>query len=151
MSTVNYSDTTPAPPSGATNVKWQSDANGNVSAYSTTIGPWQTWAPAYGGMTVAVATLALADWIRLGPVALFAFSVNISFSGTMATSFTISLPIPYAGADAVVLANGLSQGGNTLTSRANLSGNIITVFIGSGQFASGQTYTVRASGSYRCA
>jgi hypothetical protein len=32
MPAVNFSDTTPAPPAGATNVKWAYDANGNVSA-----------------------------------------------------------------------------------------------------------------------
>lgn len=151
MSTVNYSDTTPAPPSGATNVKWQSDASGNVSAYSANIGVWQQWTPTYGGMTVATSTLACADYIRVGPVVHFAFSVNISFSGTMSSSFTISPPVAYAGADAVVLAFGLSQGGNTLTGRANLTSSAITVFIGSGQFASGQTYTVRVAGTYRSA
>lgn len=32
MSTVNFNDTTPAPPTGLTNIKWQSDASGNISA-----------------------------------------------------------------------------------------------------------------------
>lgn len=30
---INLSDTTPAPPSGSQNVKWQEDSSGNVSAY----------------------------------------------------------------------------------------------------------------------
>jgi hypothetical protein len=32
MSNINYSDTIPAAPSGSTNMKWQFDSNGNVSA-----------------------------------------------------------------------------------------------------------------------
>jgi hypothetical protein len=32
MSVVNFNDTTPAPPTAMTNIKWQSDASGNISA-----------------------------------------------------------------------------------------------------------------------
>jgi hypothetical protein len=110
---------------------------------------WQQWTPSYSGMTVGTATLAVADWIRIGPTVSFAFSVSISFSGTMANAFTISPPLAYSGADAVVLAFGLSQAGTTLTGRANISSAGINVFIGSGNFASGQTYVVRVSGTYR--
>lgn len=35
---LNFNDTTPAPPSGYTNVIWQTDANGNLSAYVHTGG-----------------------------------------------------------------------------------------------------------------
>jgi len=38
VSPVNLSDTTPAAPGGDTNVKWQKDANGNVSGYVSTGG-----------------------------------------------------------------------------------------------------------------
>lgn len=33
---VNFSSTIPAPPSGSTNVTWQTDGSGNLSAYITT-------------------------------------------------------------------------------------------------------------------
>jgi hypothetical protein len=33
---VNFNNTTPAAPAGGTNVSWQSDGSGNISAYSST-------------------------------------------------------------------------------------------------------------------
>ena len=32
---VNFSDTTPAPPTGKTNIKWQLDMTGNISGYTS--------------------------------------------------------------------------------------------------------------------
>jgi hypothetical protein len=34
MSSINFSDTTPAAPTGGVNLRWQQDGNGNISAYA---------------------------------------------------------------------------------------------------------------------
>jgi hypothetical protein len=47
---INLSDTTPAPPTGGTNIKWQTDTSGNVSGYTTT--SKTTLTPSAGVVTI---------------------------------------------------------------------------------------------------
>ena len=51
---LNFNDTTPAAAAGGTNVKWQSDASGNVSAYVLSTTP-VTVAPVSGAVTLNAA------------------------------------------------------------------------------------------------
>jgi hypothetical protein len=49
---INLSDTTPAAPTGASNIKWQQDSSGNVSAYTPTAPTKATVAPSAGVLTL---------------------------------------------------------------------------------------------------
>ena len=52
---VNLNDNTPAAPTGGTNVKWQEDASGNVSAYVGVASTGTPVAPVVGVVTANVA------------------------------------------------------------------------------------------------
>lgn len=51
---INLSDSTPAAPTGGTNIKWQQDSSGNVSAY--TLGSKSTLTPVSGVVTIDAST-----------------------------------------------------------------------------------------------
>jgi hypothetical protein len=100
MSVVNYNDTTPAAPAtGVVNIKWQSDASGNISAYSP-IGNYQTWTPPVSGsgaMTVSISSLIAAQYLREGPILHMNLSLNLTLGGTLGSVVFIGIPVALFG------------------------------------------------------
>lgn len=100
MSTVNFNDSTPAPPAGATNLKWQYDASGNISGYWPAAGPALSWTPtasSSGGQTATIAGVTYANYVQIGVLTWFAFYVSVTVGGTVsAAAVNVSLPVPAA-------------------------------------------------------
>lgn len=84
---INLNGTTPAAPSGSTNVIWQKDTSGNVSAYVTS-------APELTGddvdLTAQAANIASTDIIASPAAGIYRVSAYISVS--QAASSTSTLP-----------------------------------------------------------
>lgn len=100
MSTVNFSDTTPATGSQrSVNVKWQSDAAGNISA-SYSPGNWATFTPGVSvGTATVVVTTATIDYLQIGSLMHINLNLNIAISGGVPGNLlTVQLPVgPAAG------------------------------------------------------
>lgn len=83
MPLVNFNDTTPAAPGGALNVKFQSDASSNMSAY-VPAAAWQSWTPTLSADagSFSLSNLYLNVYIQSGPIVTFqlrfAASTNVS-------------------------------------------------------------------------
>ena len=115
MSTVNYNDTVPAAPANYNNIKWQSDASGNISAYDPG-GTWQTWTPtigASGAMTVSGITITQAIYLRMGSLLFLQLQVQFTLGGTADTNVTVTTPAvsgassaQYLGADIIRSGDG---------------------------------------------
>jgi len=92
MPVANFSNTTPAPPSGSQNILWQQDGSGNVSAYPQP-GSWATWTPTLsadvGSFTLG--TLFLNQYWQSGPSVFFQlrFSATTSSASTGFLYFTL--------------------------------------------------------------
>lgn len=150
MSTVNFSDTTPAQPAGALKIKFLSDVSGNISAYAP-IGVWAAYVPgisAAGGMTIPGSNFIYARYVQLNTTILFDIEWQGSFGGTAAPAVTFTLPAPFVGSGTVAGWGhvqgptaywGLAVGINAGNATANLIGQI---------FALASTYNIRVSGSY---
>lgn len=157
MSTVNYNDTVPAAPANYNNIKWQSDASGNISAYDPG-GAWTTWTPTVspvGSMTVSSVNIQLAEYLRQGPKAEFHAMISFVLGGTASNQLGIGLPVaPVGTTGRLTVCTGASSSG------AAYAANVVFIdpanpFLlcgatGGGNFALGG-YTFIVAGSYRCA
>jgi hypothetical protein len=106
---INYSATTPAAPAGKTNVVFQSDGKGNISAYYT---------PSSGSGTVtSVATAGIATG---GPITTMG-TVTVTGSGSTTTAATADTNVASAPAGDVITADGsgnVKDSGTLLSSLA---------------------------------
>ena len=97
MSTVNFNDTTPSPPAdGSVNIRFQSDASGNISG-NFTPGAWKNWTPTIAGggsMSVTVTTLYWAKYLQIGNLVWFNLRFDCTTSGTAATNNSATMPVP---------------------------------------------------------
>lgn len=94
MSILNFNSNTPAPPFGMTNILFQSDTSGNISAYDAGQA-WQTWTPTVmpqGGMTMTAITLQAGRYLRMGSLIFFQFAVNGTLGGTITSSIWFGIP-----------------------------------------------------------
>lgn len=100
MSTVNFNDTTPAAPAdGSANVRWQSDASGNVSA-NFTPGARTSYTPTItpqSAMTISGVSASYAYYIRMGPIVFVNAQVAFTAAGTLENYVNLSLPIAPVG------------------------------------------------------
>ena len=93
MSTVNFNDSTPAAPTNFNNLKWQSDASGNISGY-TKGGTWQTYTPtvtASGAMTVSSPSVT-CYYQTFGSLLFYQLSGSFTLGGTADINVYFSLP-----------------------------------------------------------
>jgi hypothetical protein len=133
MSTVNYSDTTPPAPAGGSNVKFQSDANGNISAYVPTgtggggggsQTPWTGPIDAAGNQL-----LNLAGPLGIGhnpPQYALDVAGDINLTGVVRVNGQ-----PLGGGVPVsrqVIAGAGLAGGGPLSADVTLTANVLTVF-----------------------
>lgn len=152
MSTVNYNDTAPAPPTGMTNIKWQSDASGNISAYDPGQG-WQAWTPTVspqGGMTISGVTITYARYLRIGSLVFFQFRIAGTIAGTLSNVIFVSLPpiTPVAPAAQLGLCQPF-QGTLAAVGAASITATEIQCNASSGNFVVG-SLTLFSSGFYGC-
>jgi hypothetical protein len=123
---------------------------------------WGTWTPSLSatGMTIALATLYYAQYIRFGPIIFFSLSIAFNLTGTASAGpVTFSLPISCpsgsdfwevhppeislaAGGALYQLARGLIPSGTS---------NLNVYLPGNAAFTIGNNIVVRCSGMYRCA
>ncbi|HEY7306261.1 MAG TPA: hypothetical protein VH601_19205 [Bryobacteraceae bacterium] len=153
MSIVNFNDTTPAAPGGVLNIKFLSDASGNISAYDP-VGTWQNWTPSYStgsAMTVSLITLNDAQYLRMGPLVFFKVSTQVSLGGTAANLVAISLPVAMVGFN--VLATAAINDGAAVNPGFGqvVTPNGLQIFRPNlVNYAVPGTYTLTAAGFYRC-
>lgn len=152
----NLNDTTPSAPANYNNLKWQSDASGNISAYDPG-GTWTTWTPtitASASMTVSGVSITTAKYIRLGPLMLFLLSFQVTFGGSPSSYAYAS--VPQAATDGVGYQLSASftagPGWNQLCPCYLQSPNLVFVAPGSTatNFQLGVSYTFFAMGHYQC-
>lgn len=152
MATVNFSDTTPGAPTNQSNVLWQSDVNGNVSAYWSP-GGWANWTPAYSGggtMVAALNTLYDAQFIRIGAFCSFKLACALNLSGTASNNLSITLPLAVVGSQEIVVSAIGPGGASYQPTYASVNSGLLTVFnIALANFTTPSTVGVNASGSYR--
>jgi hypothetical protein len=156
MSSGNFSDTTPAAPAGVVNIKFQSDASGNISAYSP-VGSWQAWTPtvtASGSMTISGLSVLVAQYLRIGPIICLEAQCAFTLGGTASSSVLFTLPVSVIGTQhaslyAILAMNaGAAQVGlATFPNTTQLS-----VFLnGQGNWTLGSGAQFQVTGFYRCA
>ena len=156
MSTVNLNDTVPAAPANFNNLKWQSDASGNISAYDPG-GTWTSWTPTVGGgsMTATTKTLNDAQYLRSGPVVFFKLNIEVNLSGTAGGNITASLPIPPVGYSSAVSCELIITAGTGsngwFPGYGAVSGAIQMSQAGGGNFPVPSSYLLQVAGFYRCA
>jgi hypothetical protein len=95
MSTVNFNDTTPAAPAdGSGNIRFQSDASGNISG-NWTPGLWKTWTPASDALPMVInsQTIRCAQYMVMGPRAEIQFVATFNFGAPAASLLHIPLPV----------------------------------------------------------
>jgi hypothetical protein len=95
MPLVNFSDTTPAAPSGAVNIKFQTDTSNNVSGYYTPGQTgWQSWTPVFSADagTFALSNLYLNSYLQDGPNVYFQVRFAASTSSSSAEFLFFTLP-----------------------------------------------------------
>lgn len=133
------------------NIKFQSDASGNISAYDP-VGSWQTWTPTLtpqGGMTVTSVTLTIGEYLRAGPIVYFRFQVNATAGGTLSNLIYVSLPpVAYSTSGSMIGALNWQQAQPT----AGMLAITTTEFrcYGPSAFVAG-TFILSGCGFYRCA
>lgn len=95
MAVINLNDVTPAPPARLVNVKFQSDASGNVSAYS----PGGTWDETYvpvvtplAPMTLPTLSSSVSSFARNGSLCTITTTIVGVFGGTPSNRVDVSLP-----------------------------------------------------------
>jgi hypothetical protein len=95
MSTVNFNDTTPAAPTYVANVKFQSDASGNISAYYPGA-LWQNWTLSVipgGSMTITTGpTVDYAKWVQEGHSLRLLLRFAATFGGTANSAIFLGFP-----------------------------------------------------------
>ena len=157
MSTVNFNDTVPAPPANFSNLKWQSDTSGNISAYDPG-GTWTNWTPTVtpvgGSMALSATTLADAQYLRVGALVFVKIAYNFTVSGSGGTLIQFTLPLPVAGSYSMIsgmyystptAAYGMPTCGNV-----NNTSNFIGLTPNAANFTAG-AYLCAITGFYRCA
>lgn len=112
---ANFSDSTPTAPAGSTNVKWQSDGSGNISAYLGS-------APSVGiDLTAQVADIVTTPILTPAASGLFRISVYIIVTTVDTVSSTLpSVTLTWTDPD-----NATSQ---SALVTATDSGNLLTTF-----------------------
>jgi hypothetical protein len=150
MSTVNFNDTTPAALAGSLNVRWQSDASGNISA-NVPVG-WTNYTPGVvggGSMTVASSNVIYARWAQIG----YILHVNVewqgTFGGTAAPSMTISLPAPFSGPGTIPGTGHVVGPAAYWATAVTINSNTAAVNLVGQTFALATTYNVRISAMYQ--
>jgi hypothetical protein len=118
---INLSDTTPAAPTGGTNVKWQKDSSGNISAYITSA---VEIVGAGIDATAQNANISAADLITsptAGQYRVSAYIIVTTVASTGAATSTLpSVVITWNDKD-----NGQPQ---TITLTPTNSGNLLTTY-----------------------
>lgn len=158
MSTVNFNDTTPSAPTNYTNLKWQSDASGNISAYDP-VGSWTTYTPTFNSypnntMTFGTPTITYAEYMRLGPAVVFTVTVSVTLGGTMESQVRIALPVATVTNNDVrkVAADAFpAVTGTTAPLRAYAQGGWLWLIPPNNANWAAGTYNLSASGTYRVA
>jgi len=93
MPVANFSNTTPAPPSGSQNILWQQDGSGNVSAYPQS-GSWAIWTPTLsadaGNFTLS--SLYLNQYWQSGPTVFFELRFAATTDNASAAFLSVTLP-----------------------------------------------------------
>ena len=153
MSTVNFNDTTPAAPTNMVNLKWQSDASGNISAYNSG-GSWLTWTPGFSGssgMTITSITITTAQYLVVGPIVYFELIASFTIGAPLSnTIFFTPPPLALVGANNVlpVLFTGPSQQGIAQASFVNTT-TCQVILNPTANYIAGTT-TLNVTGFYRC-
>jgi hypothetical protein len=121
---VNFSNTTPAAPGGATNILWQTDGSGNVSGYVT------SFASAVVSVDLTAQTANISPTTLFTPTASGRFRVSGYAIVTQAATTSSTLPsivITWTDPDnstAQSLTLTATAGGNLLTTYAQATGFI---------------------------
>jgi hypothetical protein len=152
MSTVNFNDTAPAAPTGTVNIKFLSDASGNISAYDP-VGSWQNWTPTLstaGNITGTLKTITDAQYLRAGPVVYVKFRGTITLGGGLTNGY-LSLTLPTAVVGSVCIATGviIAAGGGGTWIYTYASGSALTFW--SQTYAAAGDTDFAASLTYRAA
>lgn len=114
---INLNDTTPAAPAGGTNVKWQEDVSGNVSAYA----PSTATQTAAEDLTAQAADITPTTFSTPTASGVFRVSGYIVVTQVATTSSTLpSIVITWVDAD-----NSTPQ---SLTLTPTSAGNLLTTF-----------------------
>lgn len=137
------------------NLKWQSDASGNISAYDP-VGSWTTWTPTVtggGSMTVSSPVFQLAQYLRAGPIVYISMEWTATLGGTASNNVQLTLPVVVVGNRTNgVSINGVS--GTALQAGVALFGNpsagIMSVYPSTTNYTLGATQWF-ITGCYRCA
>jgi hypothetical protein len=115
---INFSDTLPAAPAGSTNVKFQRDVSGNVSAYITT--PAELTGNSID-LTAQAANIGLTPLVASPAAGLYRVSVYIVQSQVATTSGTLpSVVLSYKDKDSATVVTVTA----TATSSANVLGTL---------------------------
>jgi hypothetical protein len=159
MPLVNFNDTTPAAPSGAINVKFQSDASSNMSAYVPPTS-WQTWTPTLSADTgtFTLGSLYLNVYIQRGPNVYFQLRFSATTSSASAVFLYFTLPVtdvtpnnfaalPPAIAETAV---GAVAAFTLCPARIQNPGKVVIQLTGNANWPAG-SYTFAVSGFYRSA
>lgn len=153
MSTVNFNNTTPVALANGTNVRFQSDASGNISA-CWSVG-WTNYTPGVvglGGMTISGSNIIYARYALLGS----AVAVNIEWQGivggTMSGSLQFSAPTPCTGPGTLTGAGHIVGPAAYQALAVQLpAGSNINVNVIGAALTTGSTYNVRLSLTYQWA
>lgn len=158
MSTVNYNDTVPAAPANYNNIKWQSDASGNISAYDPG-GTWTSYTPSFtplASMTASSVT-ATGEYARVGSICYFTFNCTATLGGTATNRVDVGLPasLPLVGSNNFMASIALAVGGGSYVSSMgyvqSAAPTVFSVFVNSGVPYTLGGMNVLVSGFYRCA
>jgi hypothetical protein len=127
-----------------------------TNAVNLTFGTnWQTWTPAFAGagsggpMTVTLASIQGANYLRIGPFVIVQFYSSVTLGGTPSNGVSVTLPVVSAGGVAQTLA-GFSGGGVASQGRINPNQAAVIVYSATGaNFPVPSTMDVGFSGVYR--
>lgn len=92
-----------------------SDLASASTAQSNLLGAWQSWTPVVtplGSMTASNITVADAQYLRMGPLCFFKFSITLTLGGTMDVGIYFSAPVPPVGVNSAVTSL-VNQPGNS--------------------------------------
>ena len=155
MSVVNFNNTTPAAPAASSNVRWQSDASGNISA-NATYGVWTNYtlvAAGGGAMTVPTTNTITARYWQIGPTLHFALVWQGSFGGTANAQVTFSLPGGTIATGPIAAASYVAAGVAPFSwsSIANVTGGNCVVTLVGGTFPLATTLNISVTGEFQVA
>jgi hypothetical protein len=137
-------------------------AGGKITAASLTVtnptnivlgANWVNWTPVVATnapMTVTNTSLEHAYYLRVGPIVFFSFGLVITFGGSPAAGFSVTLPVAPFDALSHICSSLIFQGGLVVLSTAQSSGSQVNLFSNTA-LTVGVATSVRVQGFYKCA